>query len=85
MKFVNSDTFRGGEVEVEDYLYNLAKDIKNAVSGAKYEHERKIATVAELMVSDKGESNKLIFGIMKNRKVGEPAEKYKITIEKISE
>lgn len=77
MKHINAETFKESEIEIEDFHYSLADGIRNSLHTKYYPT---ICDVSEILTSD---DNKLILGLFKNRKVGEPSHKYKITIEKL--
>ena len=80
IKYINSETFAESEMEVEDFLYELADEIRIDL------HQRFYPTIGDvsiILTSDKGEDNKLLVGFFKKHKIGEPSERYKITIEKL--
>jgi hypothetical protein len=84
MNYVNTETFKDCEVEIEDFLYTLADNIRHYVY-KEYEYQHELGTTTQLLATDKGDENKVGFGLLTNRKVGETSNRYRITIERLPE
>jgi len=82
IEYTDENTFEITDQYFEEFHYELAENIKSDIHD-KYQIGWKIAKTTDILSNKDG--NKLIIGVIKNRKEGEiNAEKYKITIEKIA-
>ena len=90
-KIIHTDyeTFEETIQEFDDYHYDVAKEIRNFVKEKFDCSESSFSIDNKDCITDlysTREANELFFGIIKDRKNKEViAEKYKITIEKISD
>lgn len=82
MKHIDVSTFNETEIEIEDFLYELTDEIRKSLHIKYYPT---VGDVSIILTTDEGVDNKLIVGFFKNRKLGEPSHRYKITIEKLPE
>ena len=81
IEYVDENTFERTYQYFEEFHYKLAENIKSDIHD-KYQIEWKAAKTTDILSNKEGD--KLIIGVIKNRKEGElSTEKYKITIEKI--
>lgn len=79
--YYDPETFLPTEHEFDDFHYKLTETVRNIVSL----DEKPLDGIVSTIICN-NEGKKLMFGFIKNRHNGEEiAEKYKITIEKITD
>ena len=82
IEYIDETTFEKTIQEFEDFHYELAENIKSDIHD-RYQVGLKNAIVTSIISNKDGD--KLIVGLIKNRYNGElVADKYRITIEKVS-
>jgi hypothetical protein len=74
--FIDPISFWGLDYNVEDKLDEITRELKLSA-------ENKGNYVSQVLVNKTGDS--LFFGIILERKIGEPSEKYKVTVTKLKE
>jgi len=79
--FIDPGTFEQKVFEFDDFHYAIAEEIQKAFSEKTCDDYLNVLYVTPIISNVDGD--KLNIGVTKDRKIGETAERYRITIEKV--